>query len=177
MQVVIINGMPRAGKDLFVEFCQKYVTWCKNVSTVDFVKEVAKYCGWDGTKTPENRAFLSNLKDLLTQWNDIPLKQVKREIEIFNREAEIYGFDTDKVLVFVHCREPHEIAKLVKELGAITLLIRRELVETADQSNHADAEVFNYQYDYCIHNDGSLEEYEQKAVQFLHDIQFKLFEK
>ena len=170
MQVVVINGMPRAGKDQFVQFCQEHMTWCKNISTVDFVKQAANFCGWDGTKTPKNRAFLSDLKDLLTKWDDVPFKKVKRAAENYNSEAISYDFDTDEVLVFIHCREPEEIAKFVKEMNAKTLLIRRESVETTNQSNHADAEVFNYDYDYCVQNNGSLEELEQKAIAFLREI-------
>lgn len=170
MQVVVINGMPRAGKDQFVQFCQKHMTWCKNVSTVDFVKHVANFCGWDGTKTPENRAFLSDLKDLLTKWDDIPFKKVKKAAENYNSEAISYDFDTDEVLVFIHCREPEEIAKFVREMNAITLLIRRETIENNEQSNHADAEVFNYSYDYVVANNGTLEELEESAVMFLREI-------
>ena len=170
MQVVVINGMPRAGKDQFVQFCQKHMTWCKNISTVDFVKQAANFCGWDGTKTPKNRAFLSDLKNLLTKWDDVPFKRVKRVAENYNSEAISYDFDTDEVLVFVHCREPEEIAKFVREMNAITLLIRREAIESNEQSNHSDAEVFNYNYDYVVENNGTLEELEESAVAFLHKI-------
>ena len=54
MRIVVINGMPRSGKDTFVGMCQEIIgeKRCLNVSTVDFVKEVAAYCGWDKTKTP-----------------------------------------------------------------------------------------------------------------------------
>lgn len=134
----------RSGKDTFVEFCQKHCNWCLNVSTVDFVKKVANYCGWDGTKTPENRKFLSNLKDLLTQWDDIPYKQVCNEITLFQNRVRMYDFEPDTdAIAFIHCREPEEIARLCKELGAQSLLITRSAVETNDQSNHADAEVYN----------------------------------
>ena len=77
MRVVIINGKSSVGKDCFVTMCKEILgaEYVCNVSTVDFVKEVAEFCGWDGTKTPENRKFLSDLKDLLTDWNDIPLKR------------------------------------------------------------------------------------------------------
>ena len=81
-----------------------------------------------------------------------------------------YDFDTDEVLVFVHCREPEEIAKFVREMNAITLLIRREAIENNEQSNHADAEVFNYDYDYIIENNGTLEDLEESAITFLREI-------
>lgn len=177
MQIVIINGMPRAGKDLFVFYCQQHMTWCKNISTVDFVKQVANFCGWDGTKSPKNRAFLSDLKDLLTQWGDIPFKKVKKEAEHFNNEALLYDFDTDEVLIFIHSREPQEIARFVREMGAKTLLIRRTAIENSEQSNHADAEVFNYDYDYIIENNGTKEELETKAKDFLTNLGYKLKQK
>ncbi len=173
MQVIVINGMPTAGKDQFVKYCQKYLLWCGNFSTVDFVKQAAVFCGWDGTKTPENRAFLSNLKDLLTQWGDVPFKKVEQAILKYESEARMYDFDSDDVLCFIHCREPWEIQKFVDRLGAKTLLIRRSEVESKNQSNHADAEVFNYQYDYTIDNDGTLWDLEKKAANFVLELGYK----
>lgn len=175
MQIVVINGMPTCGKDTFVSLCQKHLLWCGNFSTVDCVKEIAFACGWDGTKSPENRAFLSNLKDLLTKNGDIPYKKVEHAISMYNKEALSYDFDTNEVLCFVHCREPWEIAKFVERMGAKTLLIRRPNVESADQSNHADAEVFNYEYDYTIMNDGTLEDLDEKAIKFLKELGYKKF--
>lgn len=172
MTIVVINGAPTAGKDAFVRFCQKHLTWCGNFSTVDFVKWVAAQCGWDGTKTPHNRAFLSDLKDLLTQWGDVPFKKVVREMALYESNAKSYDFSSDDVLCFVHCREPQEIQKFVDKLGAKTLLIRRPSVENCVQSNHADAGVFNYRYDYTITNDGTLEELEQKAINFMKKLNY-----
>ena len=161
----------RAGKDTFVEQCQKLIgdTRCLNVSTVDFVKQVAMYAGWDGNKTPEARKFLSDLKDIMTEYDNIPFKKVKRAIEIYRLELEEYTSDfyIANSVVFIHCREPREIEKFKKELGAKTLLIRRPDVEGGDQSNHADAEVLNYDYDYTIYNDGTLEDLAKKAIDFL----------
>ena len=76
VKVVIINGMPMSGKTTFEELCQKICDpfakesgfeedniLCVDIcSTVDFVKIVAKQCGWDGTKDLKNRKFLSDLK-------------------------------------------------------------------------------------------------------------------
>lgn len=163
----------RSGKDQFVHFCQEHMTWCKNISTVDFVKQAANFCGWDGTKTPENRAFLSDLKDLLTKWQDVPFRKVEKAINDYVSEAQTYDFSSDDVLCFVHCREPQEIQKFVDKLGAKTLLIRRPAVEALAQSNHADTNVLEYNYDYIIRNDGSLEELEQKAIAFIKELGYK----
>lgn len=173
MQVVVINGAPTAGKDAFVKLCQNYLLWCGNFSTVNFVKEIAAKCGWDGTKTPENRAFLSNLKDLLTNWKDVPYKKVEQAIQSYEKQAIGYDFASEDVLCFVHCREPWEIQKFVDRLGAKTLLIRRPEIETKEQSNHADSDVFNYNYDYTIMNDGTLWDLEKKAANFVLELGYK----
>lgn len=170
MKIIVINGAPCSGKDTFAWLCQKHLTWCSNFSTVDFVKEVAHKCGWNGTKTPENRKFLSDLKDLLTEWGDIPYKKVFVEVQRAGYDATRFGIDSDEVVCFIHCRESQEIQKFVDRLGAKTLLIRRPEVESNEQSNHADAKVFDYNYDYTIVNDGTLAELEHKAVDFLLEI-------
>ena len=172
MKIVIINGTGGAGKDTFVTMCKdilgsKYVY---NISTVDFVKEVATLCGWNGTKTPKNRKFLSDLKDLLTEWDDIPIKKVMAHTVACVACAE-FDDTLDKSVVFIHCREPKEIDKLLREFKgeATTLLIRRSEAEAVEQINHADNDVLNYSYDYTIYNDSTLSWLRNEAVVFLRD--------
>lgn len=171
MKVVIINGKAGTGKDTFVTMCKDVLgaNWVLNISTVDFVKGVATFCGWDGTKTPANRKFLSDLKDLLTEWDDIPLKRVCQEIKTW-QHLWIASGEYDKAIIFIHCREPKEIKKLCDELSTynpITLLIRRDAAECVEQVNHADNEVLNYEYDYIIPNNGPLSELRARAEEFL----------
>ena len=173
MKVVIINGKGGCGKDTFVTMCRDVlgITKILNISTVDYVKEVAKHCGWDGTKTPENRKFLSDLKDLLTEWNDIPFKKVCQDLKAW-QNIWIASGEYDKAVVFIHCREPKEIDKLVKEFeqyDATTLLIRRTAAESVEQINHADNQVLDYAYNYTIYNDSTLSWLRNEAVVFLRD--------
>lgn len=161
----------RSGKDTFVNFCLKELKgFGKSISTVDFVKEIAAMCGWDGTKTLKNREFLSNLKDLLTEWDDVPYKKVAKEIQLFDYTLNQYDIDEGRGIVFVMCREPREIQKFVNRLGAKTVCIRNEKAEYAAVSNHADAEVLNYEYDYYIDNNHSLEHLQLAAKTFLKSI-------
>ena len=161
----------RAGKDTFVEFCKKHCNWCLNISTVDFVKQIAECCGWDGTKTAANRKFLSDLKDLLTEWNDVPYKKVVRALKFFEIEVMDFDFDPEEdAIAFIHCREPKEIERLCNELGAQSLLITRDEIEEDKTSNHADEEVFDYKYDYIIANNDTLQDLEAAAVKFLTDL-------
>ena len=129
-------------------------------STVDFVKEIAKQCGWDGTKDLKNREFLSNLKDLLTEWNDVPFKKIKQKITLLENWHENW-------IMFVDCREPAEIQKFKERLGALTVIVRRPEVESDETSNHADEEVFNYDYDLTIWNDFDKIELANKASKFM----------
>ena len=173
VKVVVVNGRPGVGKSEFERLCKEqcnvfhrmrgfvpgHELWIDITSTVDFVKEIAYDCGWDGTKTLENRKFLSDLKDLLTKWNDVPYKMIESRI---NRSPQSSDW-----IVFVDCRESAEIQKLKEGLNATTLLIRRESVEDNETSNHADANVFNYQYDLTIENNSDIIDLEKKAKEFI----------
>ena len=172
VKIVVVNGMPMSGKSQFVEYCLRELgIYGEEVSTVDFVKELAKMSGWDGVKRPRDRKFLSDLKDLLTEWNDVPYKKIIEARDKLQDHLDYLGYDANKGIIFTHCREPEEIKKFVDRENAITVLLQRAAVENLEQSNHADANVFNYQYDYVIENNGSLEELYEKAVKFLEEIE------
>lgn len=173
VKVVVVNGRPGVGKTEFERLCAErcnlsnrmdgfvpgYSLRVDITSTVDFVKEVARFCGWDGVKTLENRKFLSDLKDLLTEWNDVPYKMIVEHIKSLPVSQDW--------LVFVDCREPAEIQKLKERLNATTVLIRREEVENNEVSNHADFDVFYYDYDLTIYNNSDIIHLENKAQKFI----------
>lgn len=172
MKIVIVNGFPRSGKDTFVDFCLDYLgPYGKNISTVDFIKYIAKECGWNGEKTPKDRKFLSDLKDLLSSWDDIPWKKVLKEIQLFEFTFYQYDMPTDDAIIFIHSREPKEIERFEKELGAISVLICRRVVESNEQSNHADTEVLNHKYNYIIENNDTLDDLKNKAIEFCKNLQ------
>ena len=141
------------------------------ISTIDFVKRIATQVGWNGLKEAKDRKFLSDLKDLLTEYNDVPFTVVENQIRQsyfhFNKEMKI---PENRIVFFVHCREQKEIQKFVDRLGAETLIIRREEVEKLPQSNHADEEVLNYTYTYEIKNDKGIEELEKEAMKFVDEL-------
>ena len=175
MKVIVINGVPMSGKDLFCDLCLNYMTargiMGGKISTIDFIKRIAAQVGWNGLKEAKDRKFLSDLKDLLTEYNDSPFTTVEQQIRQtylrFNKEM---GVPEDKIVFFVHCREPKEIQKFVDKMGAETLIIRREEMEKLPQSNHADKEVLNYTYTYEIKNDNGIEELEKEAMKFVDNL-------
>lgn len=175
VKVVVVNGRPGSGKTTFETKCQELSSansafWFDEskrtavdiISTVDFVKQIATKCGWDGTKTPENRKFLSDLKDLLTQWNDVPYQKILDHIAYIQEFGRAYDW-----ILFVDCREPEEIQKLKERLNATTVLVRRLGDETSETSNHADANVFNYKYDYIVRNYGNIDDLIIECTYFL----------
>lgn len=166
VKVVIVNGMPESGKTTFQELCSKicsqYVTEYNVIikSSVEWVKEIANVCGWDGTKSDKNRKFLSDLKRLLTDWDDAVLKNLDDTIRH-------YHYSQHDFIVFVDIREPLEIERAKKLFNATTVLVRRPQVEANQYSNESDMDVFNYNYDYTVWNDKEMEWLLEEADSFI----------
>lgn len=162
--IIIINGSGGVGKDAFIKALDCVVSHnnicLHNISSVDQVKVFATSMGWDGSKDEKSRKFLSDLKDLWTAYNNGPIKDVVHKCDNIGENDNI---------IFIHCREPDQIT-LLKEIfegeGKVckTLLITRPIPIIT--SNHADANINNYIYDYTIANDGSLSDLDDKAKEF-----------
>ncbi len=160
-QIVIINGTGGSGKDTFVEFCTKYGK-IMNFSSVDKVKEIAKYIGWNGGKSEKDRKFLSDLKRLTTNYNDFSFESIK---------DAVYQFEnSNKEILFIHIREPEEIERAANAFSAKTLLIKRVGLENIT-TNYSDANVDNYPYDYIIENT-TLEELDHNALNFINQLKY-----
>lgn len=67
-------------------------------------------------------------------------------------------FKEDKEKRILDIREPKEIEKAKKAFGAKTILIKRNNVKIIT-SNMADAGVFDYDYDFVIENNGTLDDF------------------
>ena len=168
-QIFIINGSGGVGKDEFIRLVSNYIydeCVVGNRSSVDKIKEIAKFIGWDGSKTERNRKFLSDLKLLTTEYNDMPLNDMRNFADAFMNGE----FNVSRML-FLHIREPEEIKKAVnefKEYNPKTILVKRDSVKHIT-SNMADENVFNYDYDIVIDNNGTLEDFVKKAKSFSDD--------
>ena len=154
--IIIINGTGGSGKDTFVEFCSKY-TKVMNFSSIDRVKEIATLIGWNGGKTDKDRKFLSDLKKLTTEYNDMAFNSIKDCVVRFD--------NSDTNILFIHIREPEEIKRAKDAFSAKTLLIKRIGFENIS-TNYSDANVDNYNYDYIIENT-TLEELDNNAKNFV----------
>lgn len=174
LKVVIVNGMPGCGKTTFENYCKEEMgAYCEIISTIDIIKKMAQIGGWNGEKDPKSRKLLSDLKDLWSNYNDLSFNTIKKFINSWEEELKYYNVQKQPHILFVDSREPEEIKRFKDELGAITVCIRRPSVETRQQSNHADAEVFNFNYNINIWNDGTEDDLKEIAIGFVN----LLFEK
>ena len=157
--VFIVNGKPRAGKDTFAMILNRYMNVYK-YSAVTKVKEIATLCGWDGQKEERDRKFLHELKMLTSEYSDMAYQDVVNEIKKY-RNGEI---EADVFIVDV--REPEEIERLAKEVGALTVFIENNNVPSIT-SNAADANVENYEYDFVVPNNGTMNDFEEEIKLFM----------
>jgi len=164
-KIVIVNGYPKSGKTEYELFLAKH-TRCIIYSSITPVKEYAKkYFGWSGNeddKTEDWRRFFSELKHMLVAEFDYIFKDLSTQVNKFYR-------DTNAELLLIDSREPEEIERFKNQFQAITIFVKNDRVEKI-MSNESDANVENYKYDYYIDNNSSLDDLEQKAIEFIKEL-------
>ena len=160
-RIYILNGMGGCGKDTFAKFLGELCGVFK-YSSVDRVKQIAYECGWNGGKTEKDRKFLSDLKCLLSEYNDLPFDDVTARTMDFM-------FDEKSDVMLIDIREPAEIERAVVAYNAKSILIKNDRVPFIS-SNMADAGVYNYEYDYTIENNGTLEEFRETVHDFYNEV-------
>ena len=102
-----------------------------------------------------------NTEQISTTYNDCSFQSMREKVsEFYNSEADI---------LFLHIREPEEIERAKKEFNAHTLLIIRNSVDQV-KSNHADANVFDYDYEFTVLNDGDLTDLAIRAKEFVEEL-------
>lgn len=150
--LIVINGKGGVGKDTMVEELAK--RWrVRNVSSVDPIKEIARMCGWNGEKDNKSRKFLSDLKRVLIEYNDLPSRYLSSQCDKFAT--------TDEHIMCIHIREEDQIRSFVSEakLPCITVLVTRNTHDiNRVYGNVSDDMVDQYEYDIEFDNIGSIEE-------------------
>lgn len=156
--VFITNGMARCGKDTFAMFLSEMIPTLK-YSSIEKVKDIARQCGWDGGKAEIDRKFLSDLKALTNEYSDMAFNDVSDRVNIFMSDDNFHQ------VMLIDIREPEEIEKAKIIFGAKTILIKNDRVKQIN-SNMSDANVYNYDYDFVIENNGTLEDFRENIKQF-----------
>ena len=94
-KVIVINGRGGVGKDTLCEFAAKRYK-VMNISSITPIKELAMQIGRDGAKDLRSRKFLSDLKQLTSEYNDYPNNYLLRKCREFEK--------SEYELLFVHSR-------------------------------------------------------------------------
>lgn len=153
--VFILNGVAQSGKDEFY-LAIKDTFNTLNVSSVDEIKDIAAVMGWNGVKDEKSRKFLSDLKDLHTEYNDGPFNYVTSTIK-----ASIHD------VIICHIREPHEITKLKdwcreNNINCTSVLVTRPGTHVPSNTGDIGA-TQKYEYNVVIDNDDTLEKWHKKC--------------
>ena len=162
--VIIINGRARAGKDKFITYVSRY-TSVINYSSVENLKAISTlHFGYnDKCKSDKDRKFLSDFKKLVTDYCDYPLKC------ILNKYKEFLKSDAE--IMFIHCREAKEIDKIknaIDSADVYTLCIYADRPDMPKvENNSSDLDVYNYNYDFSIDNNGTKSEFRANAAKFV----------
>ena len=176
VKVVIINGLATVGKSTFCAMCAEYCKdrsepiHCYELSTVDFVKEVANYAGWDGVKDEKGRQFLHELKMSMSRYDDIPTKKVAQAIQYYTDAHPL-----DNFVFFINARESADIANLDTYIKSnygwdVTKLLLRNDKKAVSEVPELVDDIFKPDYDCTIMNEGSLDELRKSASRFIEDL-------
>lgn len=161
--VIIINGRGGVGKDTLCEFASKSFK-IQNISAITPIKNIALEYGWKGEKDAKSRKFLSDLKKVFIEYNDLPTKYLYQKYKEFMKS-------TDQIL-FMHIREIGEIEKIKKkiETPCVTLLVDREVDCNTEWGNDSDDQVNQYKYDFYYNNNKTLKKTEEEFKILINDI-------
>lgn len=158
---IVINGKGGSGKDTICDIVANHYPVI-NISSVDPIKEIARiYGGYNGAKEERDRKFLSDLKALFTEYNDLPNNYCVKRFKQFMKDPVAKVF-------FVHIREPENIEKFVRSVdgNCVTLLIRGGKSKLGQYGNRSDDEVEKYDYDFVYENNGTLENLDGDFMNF-----------
>jgi hypothetical protein len=168
--VIIINGKGGCGKDTICDILEKHYP-VKRISTITKVKQAARLMfGWKGEKSLKDRKFLSDLKDLWTDYNDGPFKYAISEFQKF-AEKPVVAYNE---ILIIHVREPSEIKKIKNRIDfisivpCVTLLITSPRTESVEYGNEADDLVNKYPYDFRYNNAAPLNEVDEDFMGFFY---------
>ena len=163
-----------------------------SISSVQGIKDIAsEHFKYDEKrKNDKDRKFLADFKKLTTEYCDFSMNYILRNVISNDIEGANY--------IFIHVREPGEIDRTKEEVGKIifphfsdevekydydldtlfrarkfydvkTIFIVNDRVKKKVTNNSSDLDVENYEYDFRIDNNGTLDDLENNAAKFFYE--------
>jgi hypothetical protein len=172
-KVYFINGQAESGKDTFLyrvsEKIEKKGIEIYNYSTVDDIKKFLSYLGIDISKKDTRlRNLMSDMKDLLTAYDDIPNKMAASFINFHLRDK-----NNSSDIVFVHCRESENIKNIEKMISDIvkpedikSILLKRSGHNVSECEKDSPESVEKHKYDIIFTHD-CMEDLESNVNSFI----------
>ena len=168
IHIFVLNGSPRSGKDTFCALMEKYGE-VEHYSYVDFTRYMLSEVNIDyHKKTDKDRQLLETINNALEAYDDIPMKDICESVI----DTIGHYIDNKDLFIFVDIRKPDNIKRFLEKFPeAKTVYIDdgKEL-SNATESDHS---VKDYDYDYYIVNNGSLDDLQKKVGSFVHEINSK----
>lgn len=171
-KIYIINGSAESGKntiyEIFTKYYKKKLNYSiYNISTVDPIKSfLSKYYNLEEyeqkkSNSTKYRNLISNIKNLLDEFDDLTNKQVYDKIK--------NGCWNEENIFFIHCREIENIKKLksmLSEFDVKTIYVRRKEHNVSECEKDDLNIIEKFQYDYYFENDG-LSDFENDVISFI----------
>ena len=104
---------------------------------------------------------------LTTEYSDVAFN------DLLDKVMDFYDDKIHEQLLLIDIREPEEIQRAAEVFDAITVFIKNDNVPEIT-SNEADANVEDFEYDYYIENNGTIEEFEKSVRTFYYNILMRL---
>ena len=174
MQVILIGGKARSGKDTIADFMydileQEGKKVCK-IQIGQYIKYYAtRYCGWDGREETKPRDLLLKIGTEIIREKIDPEFHIDRLIQDIRVLSYFYDY-----FIVSDVRLPNEIEKPKSNFENVcTIRMERysDELNSAQKQHITEVALDNYDgFDFIINNDGTLEELEEKAKDILKKI-------
>lgn len=166
--VIVVNGKPRSGKDTFCkiveEFCEQNDLKCYTWSTIDFEKDLfqditGREYQPEGPEAANDRAFLSEFKQLLNKYYDITFESFNNMLEFFPGILLVHSREWNEILDFAcHCE--------IKGIPFHTVYIdnpnEKEFDNLSDKYCNRNVD----DYEFIFHNNSTIEDFKENVTEF-----------
>jgi|APSaa5957512622_1039677.scaffolds.fasta_scaffold76336_2 hypothetical protein len=165
--VIVVNGVSRSGKDTFIDYLAKKTQLLLRHSTIQrvFTALINSSMIVNGKKGKKEREFLASVKQAWITYSNGPLQEVTNKVDHLEEQYKFMQH-IGNIFLTVQVREITEITKLKDHFkeDLVSLLVVRDSV---DPQHVTDEYVEDWDYDFVVSNNGSLEQLESQVDGFL----------